>query len=167
MHKETSRIIAVDPGFDRIGIAVLEGTASSPVVLFSECFETNRNDTHAQRLRALGERVAEVIGEWQPSAMAIEELFFSQNRTTGIKVAEARGVIIFAAAQAGIPVREHAPTSVKLAVAGYGRADKAQVKTFVLKIARLESKKGHDDEYDAIAVGIADLAVGRNYPHRS
>src|SRR4051812_12340111 len=90
-----SRVLGIDPGFDRIGVAILEGTSSSQALLYSECIVTNKKDTHDARLLQLGTRLREVIKEWKPTELAIEKLFFNQNTTSALKVAEARGVILF------------------------------------------------------------------------
>ncbi len=154
-----SRVLGVDPGFDRVGVAVLE----KDKVLFSKCIETNRKEDHSVRLLQIGQEIEKVIEKWAPNALAIEKLFFNQSVTNALKVAEARGVIIFEAARAGLEIFEYSPQETKIAVTGYGKADKRQVETMVRKLVEIPAKsaKKLDDELDAIALGITHLAHAR------
>ena len=149
----TSRVIAVDPGYDRLGIAVLQGYE----LLYSECFSPPPG-VLAERLKAIFNHLKKVIVEYKPEALAIETLFFTKNQKTAIQVAEARGVIELAGAEAGIPVYEYSPQEVKIAVTGSGNATKEGVTKMVIKLVSLSAGKRHDDEYDAIALGIAHQA---------
>jgi len=150
--------LAVDPGFDRVGVAVLDGTDN---LLFSDCIETNRKLSHQERLLEIGEAIALLIKEWKPDTLAIESLFFNQNITNALKVSEARGVVIYEATRAGLGVFEYSPQAIKIAVTGVGKADKDQMATMVKKLLNLPIKpsKRLDDEIDAIAVGITHLAT--------
>ena len=154
-----SRILAIDPGFDRLGVAVFEGNS----LLHSECVVTKPKDPHGKRLLIIGEKLREIIKKWGPKELAIETLFFNQNTTSALKVAEARGVALYEAARAGMPVFEYSPQAVKIAVTGYGKADKTQVGMMVKKLAQLPSKEREmlDDELDAIALCITHLATRR------
>jgi len=155
-------VLGIDPGFDRLGLAVLSGTNTKQELLYSECVETNRRDEHAKRLMDIGLKVRRVIGEWQPQALAVEKLFFNQNATNALKVSEARGVVLYEAKLAGLTVFEYSPQEVKIAVAGYGKADKRAVETMVRRMVSLSpEKKMLDDELDAIAAGICHLASFR------
>jgi crossover junction endodeoxyribonuclease RuvC len=155
--KKSSVILAIDPGFDRVGVAILD----KENLLYSCCIVTNRKLPHAERLLQIGEAVREIIKKWGPQDLAIEELFFNQNITNALKVSEARGVIIYEAARAGLEVYEYSPQEIKIAVTGYGKADKKQVETMVRKLIKMPDfkKKRLDDELDAIAVGITHLAT--------
>lgn len=154
------RVLAIDPGFDRLGIAVVEKADGPEKVVFSECFLTDKADSFYVRLAAVGARVMEMIDTYGPDALALETLFFSTNAKTAMRVAEARGVIIYQAASQGIPVAEYSPQDVKIAVTGYGRATKNQVTDMARRLARLDpAKKTLDDEMDAIAVGLAHCAM--------
>jgi len=157
-NKTGHRIIGIDPGFDRCGVAILEGGKSNQSLLFSTCITTSSKDAHEERLKVLGEEIAKVIKKWKPESLAIEKLFFNLNVRTALKVAEARGVILYEAARAGIEVYEYSPQDVKIAVTGYGRASKDQVETMAIKILGMKSTPRHDDESDAIAMGITHLA---------
>lgn len=155
-----SRVLAVDPGFDRVGLAVLEKENSKEKLLFSSCIETDRKAPHHIRLDQIGNEVQRVIKKWEPTHLAIENLFFNQNTTNAIKVAEARGVIVYEAARANLEISEYGPQAIKIAVTGYGKADKAQVALMVEKLVKIPNSKAKmlDDELDAIAVGITHLA---------
>lgn len=156
-------VLGIDPGFDRLGIAVLSGTNTKQELLYSECVETSRKDEHALRLKTIGVRVRDVIKKWKPQALAIEKLFFNQNATNALKVSEARGVVLYEAKLANLSVFEFSPQEVKIAVAGYGKADKRAVEMMVRRILSISlEKKMLDDELDAIAVGICHLATQRN-----
>lgn len=155
------RVLGIDPGFDRLGLAVIEGDPSRPTHVWSECI-TPAKGTQDERLAAVHEAVADAIRDFSPDLVALETLFFSSNKKTAISVAEARGAILSAAGEAGIQVTEHAPGTVKLAVTGSGRADKKAIASMVPKLIRLPIKKRLDDELDAIAVAICALSTARN-----
>ena len=148
-------VLAIDPGFDRIGIAILDRNK----LLYSECLETNRKSSHEQRLLESGKRVRKIIKKWRPEALAIEKLFFNQNITTALKVAEARGVVLYEAARAGVEVYEYSPQAVKIAVTGYGKATKREMEKMIGKLVKLNETKKLDDELDAIALGITHIAT--------
>lgn len=154
-------VLAVDPGFDRIGLAVVTLEESKPKLLFSECLKTNPRKTRSERLLAIGRKIKEVVERWQPKTLAIETLFFNTNTTSAIGVAEARGIIIYEAARTDMKIFEYGPQTVKIAVTGYGKADKVQVESMVKKLLKLADKPSArlDDEVDAIALGITHLAT--------
>lgn len=153
-------IIAIDPGFDRLGVAVLSQDTSQAILLFSDCIVTKKKDVHNKRLLTIGSRVREIIEEWEPECLAIETLFFNQNTTSALAVAEARGVVLYEASRAGIEVYEYSPQAIKIAVTGYGKADKQQVENMVYRLIKIPSQQSKrlDDELDAIAVGITHIA---------
>lgn len=157
-----SRILGVDPGYGRVGFAVIEIENGQQKLLHSECFETDKNLSHPERLGLIAERLKEVLEKFQPTKMAVEELLFSKNVKTAIKVAEARGVILAESAKQKIPVFEYNPNSVKLAVTGYGKSDKIQVERMTKKLIVIPSGKRMDDEFDAIAVGLTFFASSRH-----
>lgn len=157
------RIISIDPGYDRLGVCVMEKDyKGKEVVLFSDCFTTNKNESLESRILFLGQSIRNVIKKWSPTHMAIEKLFFTKNQTTAMKVAEVRGVVIYEASQKGIIIHEFSPQDIKIAVTGYGSATKDQVTLMTQKILQLPDKKRLDDEYDALALGITALAHLRN-----
>lgn len=153
------RVLGIDPGFDRLGLAVLEGHASRPTHVWSACVEPAKGLPEA-RLAEVHRAVAHAIGEHAPDAIAVETLFFSANKKSALAVAEARGAILAAAGMAGIPVREFSPGTVKLAVTGHGSADKAAIARMVPRLVALPPQvRRLDDELDAIAVAIAGLST--------
>ena len=154
-----SRILAIDPGYDRLGIAIIEGDPSRPTLIMSDCVLPDKG-AREKRLAHVSSAVTNAIKEYSPTALAIETLFFSANKKTAIGVAEARGAILAAAGLASLPVIECSPQQVKLAVTGYGGSNKASVATMIPRLLVLPQKKRLDDEMDAIAIGIAALAAG-------
>ena len=152
------RVLAIDPGYDRLGIAVVEKQKGVEVALFSACVTTDKKKTASERLAHIGEEIKNAITKWKPDALATETLFLFSNQKTAFRVAEARGVILYEAARAGLPVSEYTPLQIKIAVTGYGRSDKTQVTDMVKKLVLLSTKKRLDDEYDAIAIGLTCLA---------
>jgi crossover junction endodeoxyribonuclease RuvC len=150
------RILAIDPGYARLGIAVVEGNPSRPTLIMSGCVLPEKG-AREDRLAHVSTAVATAIKEYAPDALAIETIFFSINKKTAIGVAEARGAVLAAAGIASLPVIERSPQQVKLAVTGHGGADKAAVARMIPRIIALPEKKRLDDELDAIAIGIAAL----------
>ncbi|MEX2014275.1 MAG: crossover junction endodeoxyribonuclease RuvC [Parcubacteria group bacterium] len=152
-----NRVLGIDPGFDRVGVAVMEDGS----LLYSTCIETDRKTSHSKRLEVIGSEVREIIKKWKPKVLAIEKLFFNQNTTNALKVSEARGVIIYEASRAGLEIFEYGPQEIKIAVTGYGKADKKQMENMLRKLVKLggDGKKRLDDELDAIAVCITHLAT--------
>lgn len=152
------RILAIDPGYEKMGVAILEKNAGKEILLFSECFKTKRSDAVEIRLCQLGQEIERVIEEYKPTALSIEKLYFTDNQKTAMRVAEARGVIVYESVRAGLSIKEYTPLEVKVAVTGYGRSDKAQVKFMVEKLVKVTKKIKEDDEYDAIALGLTYFA---------
>jgi crossover junction endodeoxyribonuclease RuvC len=156
------RLIAIDPGYERLGVAVIEKAArGKETLVYSTCFQTDKALPHAERLRLVGDELERVITEYAPEALCLETLFFSKNQTTAIKVAEVRGVILFLAARHGLPVYEYNPMEIKTAVTGYGKSDKTAVTAMVPKLVKIDKQIRFDDEYDAIAVGLTCFATER------
>ena len=153
------RILAIDPGYDRLGIAVVEGDPSKPVLVWSDCILPEKG-TPEKRLAHIARAITKAISTYAPDTLAIETLFFGANKTTALGVAEARGVVLAAAGIAGLPIIECSPQQVKLAVTGHGNADKSAVAKMLPRLLTLPEKKRSDDELDAIAVGISALASG-------
>ncbi len=157
------KILAFDPGYDRLGIAVIERISGNDSLLFSTCILTDKNDEFSDRLMHVGNAVADCIETYAPNAVAIETLFFNKNVKTAIGVAQARGIIVFLAKKAGCVVHEYGPQEIKVAVTGYGKSDKNAVIDMVKRLVKNAPLKAHDDEYDAIAVGITALAHYREH----
>jgi crossover junction endodeoxyribonuclease RuvC len=157
------RVIAIDPGYDRLGVAVMENTSGVETLVYSACIESSRADTLSDRLVTVGEEFARLLALYQPDALGIETLFFNKNIKTAIGVAQARGVLLYLAKQAGCAVYEFGPQEIKSAVTGYGKSDKQGVIDMIMRLVKNAPTKALDDEYDAIAVGVTCLAThGRN-----
>lgn len=155
------RILAVDPGYDRLGIAVVEGDPSRPLLLMSSCVTPPRG-TQSERLAVVYDAIRSTIAEYMPNILALETLFFNVNLKTAVGVAEARGAILAAAGRADLRILECAPQQVKLAIAGHGGASKSSVGHMIPRLVTLPDKKRLDDELDAIAIGITALAMARS-----
>ncbi len=148
------KILGIDPGYDRIGIAIVDGKE----LIHSECFVTSPKDDFHTRLREIGQRINQVINQYTPEVMALESLFITKNQKTAMKVAEARGVIAYEASMRNIPIDEYSPPQIKVAVTGHGASDKNQIIKMIPLLIKMKekssTKKILDDEYDAIAVAL-------------
>lgn len=152
------RVLAIDPGYDRIGVAVMEKQNGKEMLLHSECILTDKNDELSKRLFVVGTAVEKLLKTHKPNALGIETIFFNKNQKTAIGVAQARGMIIFLAQKAGCSIHEFGPQEIKVAVTGYGKSDKPAVIDMVKRLVSGVPEDALDDEYDAIAVGITCLA---------
>jgi crossover junction endodeoxyribonuclease RuvC len=150
--------LAIDPGYDRCGVAVMELVDGREILHFSTCIETDRKAELPHRLHQIGRELTIIIKTYSPDSLGIETLFFNKNITTGIGVAQARGIILYLAQEAGLRIYEFGPQEVKVAVTGHGGSDKQAVYTMVERLVKGVPEKAKDDEYDAIAVGITALA---------
>ncbi len=155
-------LIAIDPGYERLGIAVIEkNLKQKEKLLYSDCFQTDKKLPHYIRLGLIGGEIAKVISEYKPEVLCLENLFFTSNQKTAISVAEARGVILYEASRNNLKVFEYGPGEIKVAVTGYGKSDKDQIIAMIPRLIKIEKNIKHDDEYDAIAVGLTCLAIER------
>lgn len=163
------KVLGIDPGYERLGIAIVEKRENADFLVFSECFQTSKNLDFHERLLLLGNRVEEIIKIHQPDTLAIETLMFNTNQKTAMNVAEARGVVLYQAIKNKLSIFEYTPLQIKIAITGYGRSDKNQVTEMVKRLIVTEkrpaSAKGYgvagevkDDEYDAIAIAITCFA---------
>lgn len=154
MMEAVIRVLGIDPGYDRLGIAIVERVGGKESILYSSCFEPSKSFTFEKRIRAVGNEVERVIKKYKPVTLAIEKTFFNRNRKTAISVSEARGAILYAAARSELNVCEYSPQEVKLAVTGYGKSDKKQVAKMLHSLIEIEKEIKRDDEYDAIAIAL-------------
>ncbi|MDP2705196.1 MAG: crossover junction endodeoxyribonuclease RuvC [Patescibacteria group bacterium] len=154
-------VLSIDPGYDRLGVAVIKKENGRESLVHSDCITSSKKLTHPKRLALIGETLKKLIGEYAPNAIAVEKLFFNMNQKTAFSVAESRGVILYEAGRADISVYEYTPGEIKAAVTGHGRSDKKQVETMVEKILSIKKDISYDDEYDAIAVGLAHMSLYR------
>lgn len=148
------RILGIDPGYGITGFGVIDAQRGQCSLLRCGAITTPPNTDFNWRLTVIYQDMVRLLDMTKPEAVAIEELFFGQNVTTGINVAQARGVILLAVAQAGIPVYQYKPMQVKQAVVGYGNATKHQVMDMTRRILRLEEVPKPDDAADAVAIAL-------------
>ncbi len=148
------RILGVDPGLATIGYAVVDKQTNHFDVLEYGVIKTSADKKDTERLEIIHKNIEELIKEFRPQEMAVEELFFNKNVKTAIAVGQARGVILLAGSQAGLKVAEYTPLQIKQAVVGYGRADKQQVQQMVKSLLNLAELPRPDDAADALAVSI-------------
>ena len=160
------RVLAIDPGYGRCGVAVLERTeGTKEVLLYSDCIETSKDADFTARLGTVAGECSRLAKKYMPDALAMEKLYFSTNQKTAMRVAEVRGALIQAATSLGIPVFEYTPGEIKSAAGGYGRADKQQIAKMLHALVKIEKEIKYDDEYDAIAVGLTHLSRVRPSAH--
>lgn len=153
-------ILGIDPGLAIVGWGVIEYSGSRFKVLGYGSVETPAHTPTEERLLRINEGIAELINTYHPDVMAVEELFFNTNITTGIRVAEARGVIIMRAHSLGVKLAEYTPLQVKQAVVGYGRAEKNQVISMVTRLLNLDAPPKPDDTADALAIAVCHAHCG-------
>ena len=153
-------ILGIDPGFAIVGWGVIEYKNARFRTIAYGSIQTPAGERLEERLKTIFEGINHLIKTYRPDAMAVEELFFNNNITTGIRVAEARGVILLAAELAGITIQEYTPLQVKQAVVGYGRAEKKQVMAMVTMLLGLRETPKPDDTADALALAICHAHSG-------
>ncbi len=148
------RILGIDPGFAIVGYGVLDYEGNHFKTVEYGAITTPAGQDLFERFKKIYDDLTELIERVKPEFMAVEELFFNTNTTTAINVAQARGIIVLAAMNAGLKIYEYTPLQVKQAVAGYGRAEKKQVQQMVKMILNLEKVPKPDDTADALAIAI-------------
>ncbi len=153
-------ILGIDPGLAIVGYGVIEYRNNSFKVLDFGAITTPAGMKIEDRLCKIFKGMNELIDRYQPAEMAVEELFFTKNITTGIAVAEARGVILLAARQRGLEIGEYTPMQVKQAVVGYGGAEKKQVIAMVRSFLKIGPELKLDDTADALAIAICHAHTG-------
>ena len=147
-------VLGIDPGTAALGYGIVERTGGRLRAIDDGCLVTSPDLSLPERLLAIHRHVVELIELHAPDLVAVERLFFSRNAQTAFAVGQARGVVLLACEQAGIPVREATPNEVKTAVAGYGAADKEQVARMVALVLELQAPPTPDDAADALAVAV-------------
>jgi crossover junction endodeoxyribonuclease RuvC len=153
------RIFGIDPGYERLGLTIIERAGAIDTVLSLSCLRTPKTKSHEERLILIGNHVSELIAQWHPDAIALEKLFFSTNVKTALLVAEVRGVLRYVATLHHIRLFEYSPAEVKIAVTGHGRSDKRDVEKMVNKLIHIERSDVIDDEFDAVAIALTCLAI--------
>ena len=147
-------ILGIDPGYAIVGFGVLRSEQGENSLLACGAINTPAGLPLSKRLLQIASDMEELICQFSPDAMAVERLYFGNNVTTGIGVAQARGVILVAAERQGIPIFEYDPSQVKLAVAGYGKAEKRQVMDMTKRLLKLKAVPKPDDAADAVAIAL-------------
>lgn len=154
------RVLGVDPGLSRCGLAVVDGDVHRAAIVRAGVVRTPTGDPVSRRLAALYDDVTRLIEDTSPDAVAVERVFFNANVRTAMGVGQAAGVVLLAAAQSGLDVTEYTPTQVKASVAGRGDADKEQVGYMVRAIFRLADVPQPADVADALALALCHLRQG-------
>ena len=147
-------VLGIDPGTARTGYGLVSREGSALEMLDYGCLETVNDRPLAARLLLIHEALTDLIETHRPEAVGVERLFFNKNVQTAFAVGQARGVVLLAAAQHGLPVLEYGPHEVKLAVTGYGRAPKDQVQRMVQLVLSMSELPRPDDAADALAVAV-------------
>ncbi len=156
------KLLAIDPGYDRVGIAILEKNPSlhngRETVVFSTCVQTDKTLDFYGRMKQVTKALEYIIAEYQPTVLVIEELYFAKNTQTAMRVSEARGIIAGVCMNHDIRVHEIHPNRVKIAITGHGSSNKADILWMLPKLVTIDTDKKLDDELDAIAMGVAFFA---------
>jgi crossover junction endodeoxyribonuclease RuvC len=155
------RVLGFDPGTATTGYGVVEGKGSRLTHIAHGTITTPAKQHFALRLKTIHEEATRLLELYQPDAVSIEKLYFKQNVTTGIAVAQARGVLALTAVQRGLPIGEFSPTEAKLAVTGYGKADKKQVQEMIKILLNLDDLPRPDDAADALGIAICQIHAGK------
>jgi crossover junction endodeoxyribonuclease RuvC len=148
------RILGIDPGTGILGFGVIEVTRGKPQLVDAGVIRTPAKEDDAVRLQTIFEELTDIIVQTKPQEMSVEKLFFAQNVTTAMTVAQARGVVLLAGQQAGLKIYEYTPLQIKQALTGYGRAEKKQIQEMVKVILQLKVIPKPDDCADALAAAI-------------
>ena len=155
------RILGIDPGYERLGLAVIEKGSGKETLIHSECFQTDAKLSFHERLHLLGIAIDRVITEHNPEHVALENIFFNTNQKTAMDVAAVRGVIIYLGRTHNLETFEYTPPQIKAAVGGSGRASKKEVATMLHHLIDINKEIRLDDEYDAIAVALTHSSIHR------
>ena len=153
-------ILGIDPGLATVGWGVIRSDGSRHKALAYGSVVTPAHTATEKRLTSIYTQLEAIIKKYTPDAMAVEELFFNTNITTGIRVAEARGVILLCAERTGVKIYEYTPLQVKQSVVGYGRAEKKQVIAMVTALLSLQEPPKPDDTADALAIAVCHAHTG-------
>jgi crossover junction endodeoxyribonuclease RuvC len=158
-------ILGIDPGLATTGVAVLEGDGARRQVRRVGVLTTPAGTPGPRRLASLHRQLLDLVAEARPTVAAVEQLFFASNTTTAMQVAEARGVILLAMEESGVPVWEYTPMQVKVSLTGYGKASKAQMTRMVRALVSVPEKLP-DDAFDAVAIALCHMQSERLSPGR-
>ena len=148
-------ILGIDPGYDRVGVGIIKRENNKDEYIYSDCIVTDKSKDYSDRLQEIYISLNDIIKHYNPSIAVIEDLFFTTNQKTVIKVAQARGVIMLACIQNKLITQELTPLQIKMSLVGNGRAEKSQVEMMVRQILKFKLDKRLDDELDALAGALA------------
>lgn len=153
------RILGIDPGFDRLGICILDKEKGVEKLIYSSCIETSKKDSFEKRLLSIGKELEFILKKYKPNELAIETIFFTKNQKTVINVAEVRGVCLYLCYKHRLSIHEYSPPQIKVAIGGYGKSTKTDIAHMVPKILGIKIKNTLlDDELDAIATALTHSA---------
>jgi crossover junction endodeoxyribonuclease RuvC len=162
-ENKKSVVLGIDPGYERMGVCIIEKEyGKKESLIFSDCIRTNSKIAFPDRLLEIGESLDSIINEFGPNALAIENLFITNNQKTAMRVSETRGVLLYLSRKYGLTINEYAPMQIKTAITSYGKSDKKQMISMVQKLIKINKPDALDDEYDAIAVALTHLAISGN-----
>lgn len=156
-----TRVLGVDPGVARLGLAVVDGDARSASLVWTETVSTGTGTEGSERLGMICDAARRAIAAYRPAALALERLAWNRNQVSAIAVARATGAVMVAAAEAGVPVAEYGPNEVKIAVTGMGNAEKDQVRRALVRVHGLREVPVQADAADAVAVALTHLVGAR------
>ncbi|GAK42304.1 crossover junction endodeoxyribonuclease ruvC [Paenibacillus sp. TCA20] len=148
------RFLGIDPGIAIVGFGFVDKTGNKLTPVQYGSIQTEAHTPDEERLLHVYEAMCQLIDKYKPDAVALEKLFFNRNVTTAMSVSQARGVLVLAATQRGLPIAEYTPMQVKQAIVGYGKAEKKQVQEMVRMYLKLQTVPKPDDVADALAVAI-------------
>jgi crossover junction endodeoxyribonuclease RuvC len=151
-------ILGIDPGIGRTGYAILEQSGSDIRLRECGCISTKPGTREPGRLLEIKKDIVSLIKKWQPEAICLESLFFAANSKTAMSVGQARGVVLVTAEEHGLLIMDITPLQVKIAVTGYGKADKPQIQRMIVILLNLKKVPKPDDAADAVAIAWAGLS---------
>lgn len=155
------RIVGIDPGTGITGFGIIDNDNGQQRLVDAGVIKTTPRTPPAERLKTTYDNICEVLDETKPHIMAIEKLFFAQNVTTAMSVSQSRGVLLLAAEQRGIGIYEYTPLQIKMAITGYGRAEKQQMQEMVRVLLSLKTIPKPDDCADALAAALCHVSIAR------
>jgi len=155
------KVLGIDPGVARLGWGIVSEKSGSYQAQAYGCLITKKGILPEKRLEFLFNNLTKLINKHNPEEMAVEDLFFAANAKTALQVGQARGIILLAAALKKLPLTSYTPLKIKMAIVGYGRADKGQVQKMVGSILKLQNMPKLDDTADALAVALTHLFLNK------
>ncbi|PIS13387.1 MAG: crossover junction endodeoxyribonuclease RuvC [Candidatus Tagabacteria bacterium CG09_land_8_20_14_0_10_41_14] len=158
MRNEKTTILGIDPGYGRLGYAILKKTPKKEELLEYSCIENPAGRKYHEKISTITQKIEEIIKKFRPSVLAIEKIYFNKNQKTALQVAEVKGIIIHLALKNKMKIIEYTPLQVKIATCGYGKASKNQMIKMVNLLTDLKKTPKHDDTYDAIALCLTCAA---------